>query len=337
VASLLGKSGGSVGGVEVRSIQNVPRPVLIGRESETSQLSNALEHALIGNGRAIALVGEVGIGKTQLLSYVKSEAVSRNATVISATCSSLPGSPPLWPWREVFSNLNSEHDLESTDTPLDISSIQSSAADAEQNLELFANIVSSLREASSTNPLLICLDDLHWADSSSLDLISFAVSQLSSAAVSIVISLRAAETDSAFERAMEMAEKHNVVPLQLRILRIRTQFSQHNKQYDKILLMRDQALKLNRTTASDMDLSLLHVHAAIAEASIGETKKSTISLDTAKLIANELGIESNLYHLTCANLAIAQAKFDDAIEHASELERIENGPVEAMFDLLKRA
>jgi predicted ATPase len=196
VASLLGKSGGSVGGVEVRSIQNVPRPVLICRESETSQLSNALEHALIGNGRAIALVGEVGIGKTQLLSYVKSEAVSRNATVISATCSSLPGSPPLWPWREVFSNLNSEHDLESTDTPLDISSIQSSAADAEQNLELFANIVSSLREASSTNPLLICLDDLHWADSSSLDLISFAVSQLSSAAVSIVISLRAAETDS---------------------------------------------------------------------------------------------------------------------------------------------
>jgi tetratricopeptide (TPR) repeat protein len=148
---------------------------------------------------------------------------------------------------------------------------------------------------------------------------------------------RREESDSAFERAMEMAEKHNDVPLQLRILRIRTQFSQHNKQYDKILLMRHQALKLNRTTASDMDLSLLHVHAAIAEASIGETKKSTISLDTAKLIANELGIESNLYHLTCANLALAQAKFDDAIEHARELERIENGPVEAMFDLLKRA
>lgn len=72
MASLRVKSGGSVGGVESRSIQNVPRPVLIGRESETSQLSNALEHALIGNGRAIALVGEVGIGKTQLLSYVKS-------------------------------------------------------------------------------------------------------------------------------------------------------------------------------------------------------------------------------------------------------------------------
>lgn len=191
---VVGRKGRDERDSRIAPLSNAPGYLsLIGRETELSELFAALENSLECKGQTVALVGEPGIGKTLLMTHIKQQAEVQNATVISATCSSLPGAPPLWPWVEVFSNFESAQEITNTN---DLVLAELDQGSAERRFELFANMVSVIRAESTKNPILICLDDLHWADTSSLELLSFAATQLNTAAVLIVASLRTAEAEA---------------------------------------------------------------------------------------------------------------------------------------------
>src|SRR5204862_8359474 len=73
---------------------------LIGRERELGWLREQVLAALGGDGRAVRVVGEAGVGKTRLTAALLEEAVARGARVIPAACFSYSAGIPYAAWAE---------------------------------------------------------------------------------------------------------------------------------------------------------------------------------------------------------------------------------------------
>jgi tetratricopeptide (TPR) repeat protein len=144
------------------------RPFLVGREREQAQLEGWLDDALTGRGQLVLLGGEAGIGKTTLTSWLLWLAEQRGALARVGGCYDLATTPPYGPWVEITRGWPEEaglprlpHELREG-TGLD--TIHSQAA-------LFDLVARFLGDASAALPLVLLLEDLHWADQASLDLL----------------------------------------------------------------------------------------------------------------------------------------------------------------------
>lgn len=170
--------------------------VFVGRQREMDALKAALEDALSGRGRLTMLVGEPGIGKTRTAEELASYAESRGAQVLWGWCYEGEGAPPYWPWLQVIRSYVQKVDSRRLRSELgpgaaDIAEISLEArqklpglavptplAPEQARFRLFDSITSFLNNASKTQPLVIVLDDLHWADRSSLLLLEFMIRQI---------------------------------------------------------------------------------------------------------------------------------------------------------------
>ena len=154
------------------------KPVLVGREREQAQLEPWLTDALDGHGRLVLISGEAGIGKTALTNWLLWLADERGALTRVGGCYDLTTTPPYGPWAAITRTWPDEPGLPSLPDALrdgaSLGTVQSQAA-------LFELVAGFLAEASTTRPLVLLLEDLHWADQASLDLLRYlsrAVSEL---------------------------------------------------------------------------------------------------------------------------------------------------------------
>jgi DNA-binding CsgD family transcriptional regulator len=177
----------------VRTAATTDLPV--GRSDEIQILSSTLDSAALGRGQSVAITGEPGIGKTFLVSLLKESALSKNAVVISCTCTNLAGTPPFWLWRELFAQLpDSQETVKLLESAIpDISAPESSAEMDTRRFEIFSNVVAALRAASIASTLVICVDDLQWADTASRDLYSFVAAQIEHDSILLASSVRTSE------------------------------------------------------------------------------------------------------------------------------------------------
>src|SRR5688572_10977758 len=74
----------------------------VGRERELAALRAALEQALAGSGRILALAGEPGIGKTRTAQVLGGLAQPLGLRVLWGRCHEEPGAPPYWPWQQIL-------------------------------------------------------------------------------------------------------------------------------------------------------------------------------------------------------------------------------------------
>src|SRR5689334_3469794 len=150
---------------------------LVGRASLLADVSGWLTPALAGRGRAVLLTGEAGIGKSTLVDAVCSWATGTGFLVGRGWCSEA-GMPAYWPWRRALSGLPP--------------GVQFAVASGEpdERAVLLAAVVDTLEEAGRRQPLLIAIDDLHWADPSSLLLLRTVVDAVPTLAVAVVLTAR---------------------------------------------------------------------------------------------------------------------------------------------------
>ena len=136
---------------------------LVGRSSELAALVDLLTSAEHEAPAFAALVGEPGIGKSRLLAELAAVARSRGARVLFGRCSQDEGAPPLWPWAAVLDGLGLSLPAEARpdEGP-------GAAGDEATRFRSWDDIVRALQTASRSETLLVLLDDLHWADVSSL-------------------------------------------------------------------------------------------------------------------------------------------------------------------------
>src|SRR3989454_8458750 len=181
---------------EVNPLDRLATGIFVGREKEMDELRAGLEDSLSGRGRLMMLVGEPGIGKTRTSEEFATYARLRNVQVLWGRCYEGEGAPAYWPWVQIIRSY--AHDKEPKEL---MSEMGPGAADIAQvvsevkerlpglpappalepdqaRFRLFDSITTFLKNASKDSPLMVVLDDMHWADKPSLLLRQFLAKEL---------------------------------------------------------------------------------------------------------------------------------------------------------------
>jgi len=135
-----------------------------------------------GTGRRRAglvfVTGPAGIGKTALLARLTAEVAGAGATVAWGTCWDADQTPALWPWTQVLRSLLDDQPALRAAPELaaivpDLPPLEAAEV-ADGRLRVFDAVARLLGQAA---PVVVILDDLHWADPSTLELLRFVAGQ----------------------------------------------------------------------------------------------------------------------------------------------------------------
>src|SRR5262245_25354944 len=178
--------------------------VFVGRVRESEEIRAAVEDARAGRGRLVLLAGEPGIGKTRIAGECATYAGLRGCQVLWGRCHESGGAPAYWPWVQVIRAYLHERDARTVLSEMgagaaDIAQVVSevrerlpdlpvpAAVDPEQaRFRLFDSVTMFLRTAASRRPLVLILDDIHWADKPSLLLLQFLAREMEDARLVVV-------------------------------------------------------------------------------------------------------------------------------------------------------
>lgn len=157
----------------------------IGRGDELSRLTGVLERARGGEPRAVLVAGDAGVGKTRTLTEAAAWAAASGTTVLTGHCVDLGDvGLPYLPFTEIlgaaaeddrFAPAFAAHPA--VDRLTGSGPGPGGAPDAGGRLRLFEAITGLLADLADITPLLLILEDLHWADQSSRDLLRFLLSR----------------------------------------------------------------------------------------------------------------------------------------------------------------
>ncbi len=196
---------------EVNPLDRLAGGVFVGREREMDVLRGALEDALAGRGRLVLLVGEPGIGKTRTAEELVTYARLRKAQVLWGRCYEGDGAPAYWPWVQAIRTYVHEREPEDLQAEMgsaaaDIAQVVSAVRDRlpqlpappalepdQARFRLFDGVTSFLKNAGSAQPLVLILDDIHWADKPSLLLLQFLARELRGARLLVLGAYRDVE------------------------------------------------------------------------------------------------------------------------------------------------
>jgi predicted ATPase/DNA-binding winged helix-turn-helix (wHTH) protein len=170
---------------------NVPGTTarILGRDAALSQLGQWLEIALTGNCQTVFVTGESGIGKTTLVEAFL-QAIGSNICILRGQCLEQYGSGEAYlPILDALSRLGAEHDAHIIEVLRNcaptwilqiphLTTIGERAALQHEILgitreRMLREIAEALELMTATTPLVLFLEDLHWSDYSTLDLVTY--------------------------------------------------------------------------------------------------------------------------------------------------------------------
>jgi DNA-binding CsgD family transcriptional regulator len=185
--------------MEAHESTGVPVP-LAGREQELQLLWRALEQVAADGLRVVLVAGEPGIGKTRLLHALAAGATARGMPILRGGAVAAEGMPPYLPFLEAFGRYIAQADPDLLRSQVgDAGTLlallfpelatrlgpqpERYPLPAEQSrLRLYDAIGRFLSAIGGPNALLLLLDDLHWADPTTLDLLAHLARQIGSSA-----------------------------------------------------------------------------------------------------------------------------------------------------------
>ena len=184
-------------------------PVLVGRGTELSSLIGGLESAAAGEPVVVLVGGEAGVGKTRLVEEAAARARAGSARVLTGSCIEVGGEGlPLSPVVDVLRSLMRQMPDDELDEVLGPARIElarllpeldprtpasAAPAGAEGNARVLELVFGVIQRLAADRPLMLVIEDLHWADRSTLDLVALLVRALRDARVLLVITFRSDE------------------------------------------------------------------------------------------------------------------------------------------------
>ncbi|OZM74989.1 ATPase [Amycolatopsis antarctica] len=155
--------------------------VLIGRDHPAELLRGVVRRAAGSHGGLVLVTGEAGIGKTTLTTGAAAEAAEQGALVLHGACWDSDSAPGYWPWVQVIRALRrTAGEQEWAEVERAAGSTlaallgESRTAETIGDFALYDAVTTALVTVSARRPVLVVLDDLHWADAASLSLLEFA-------------------------------------------------------------------------------------------------------------------------------------------------------------------
>ncbi len=180
-------------------------PILVGRDLELQKLEQCLNNVIQGHGSTIFISGEAGSGKTRLttefLNYVK----EKNVKILSGRCLSNV-SEPYFPFADAFnSSTNDNNDDSFVSEQLELSSLIDGSTQIERVKELtpqalkdqtLASVTKKFLLMATNKPVILFLDDVHWADSASLTLLHYITRSIGAERILVIATYRSEEVNA---------------------------------------------------------------------------------------------------------------------------------------------
>ena len=193
-------------------MDKLTRLPLVGRAAELAELRAALERARAGQPSVVVLTGEGGVGKSRLTELVADDARHDGWTVAVGRAYAVESGVPYAVFGDALVPLLRErgasgltllargaeaHLAHLFPALRSLAPSMSAGGDGPANrAELFWTFSELLKTLSSRSPLLVVLDDLHWADPSSVELFHFLSRQLATERIVVIATVNDAERDA---------------------------------------------------------------------------------------------------------------------------------------------
>lgn len=206
----------------MRDDQDVRCPVLVGRAQERSELQQAVEQARRGQGAWINITGEAGIGKTRLVSEFGGSVSKHQARVITGRCSSVDRSTPYRPFAEVL--LSVAADLPAA-LPKSLAPytaalarfmpawVDQAVVASESPAVLGASLLRLLQWWGHGGPVVLVVEDLHWADDDTLAACEYVAAHVEALPVVALATWRPDEVSTASTRMLGQHRSVHLGPL----------------------------------------------------------------------------------------------------------------------------
>jgi class 3 adenylate cyclase len=199
---------------EPEQVSRRPPVDLIGRDGPIALLGRMMRRAAEGELQLAFLTGEPGIGKTAVARAASSDASRRGTRVVWATALESSSGMPYWPWAQVVDALRDAPGVGGLDervtedaarlhTPR---AAQQDSGDDTLRLQMFESVASILHAVAETTPLLIVFDDLQWADTPSLVLLSFVARRLARSRIALLGTVRDRVDNAELAAAMRQGD-----------------------------------------------------------------------------------------------------------------------------------
>ena len=201
-------------------VLRVPAGRMVGRDDELGRLLTLLDDAEAGRSVAALVSGDAGVGKSRLVTEVTRLAEGRGFTVLSGQCAELGDSVPYLPLADALRGA-----AQSTGVRDALSSRPAlgrllpeggdgQLADEDRSglarQQMFGGVLGLLTELAAAAPVLLVLEDLHWADASTRDLLTFLSRMLHRERVALIGTYR---TD-------DLHRRHPLRPVVAELLRL---------------------------------------------------------------------------------------------------------------------
>jgi len=189
-------------------LASLAEPILAGRGREIDELRLSLDSMRQGRGSTILVAGEAGSGKTRLAKEFLAIAKAQNVIVLYGWCLS-NAAIPFFPFIEALESYTENENINSTSSS-QLTSVKNrlSCSSTTGNIttngltpqtwkdQTYSLVIRELLGISTGRPLIIFVDDLHWADSASLSLLHYLARSILSERILILATYRSEEVEN---------------------------------------------------------------------------------------------------------------------------------------------
>ena len=160
--------------------------VLVGRDAELASLEAILAEVVTRSGRVALVGGDAGIGKSRLLDAFLARARASGARVLLGRCAQAEARRPFGPFIDSLRGVHDAPRLAQTESDLAV-------VDPDVRYRALRSFASVFSDLAKQEPLVVAIDDLHWADDATLDLFAYLARVLHERRVLLVASYRTDE------------------------------------------------------------------------------------------------------------------------------------------------